>query len=135
MAVDERPVLISNTEVLEFLKTCDIQDHISNTPCQYLRTVTFEVSRYLNSTVTKPQLSPDQSLKLAQELKALGLMKAEILMIVNNCPSSHVELYLMVEELGDRYSEDDVEKMLALIQEYVGAPQGQSSGEDVMEED
>ncbi|KAI9352109.1 RNA polymerase II [Obelidium mucronatum] len=124
MAVDSKPQLLSNAEVLEFLRTCDVQDHLTNNNSQHLRTVTFEVTRYLTNQVTASPLSSAQSLALANKLKPMGLMKAEVLMILNNCPSSHVELYLMIEELGDRFNEEQVEEMLAIIQEHVQAATG-----------
>ncbi|KAJ3064816.1 hypothetical protein HDU98_011816 [Podochytrium sp. JEL0797] len=124
MAVPPQPKLLSNAEVLEFLRTCDPTDHQShNNNSQHLRTVSFEVTRYLTNPVTSTTLDSTQSLQLAQKLKSLGLMKAEVLMIVNSCPTSHVELYLMIEELGDRYTEEQVEEMLAMIQEHVGTMQ------------
>ncbi|KAJ3072429.1 hypothetical protein HDU99_002192, partial [Rhizoclosmatium hyalinum] len=114
----ERPQLLSNAEVLEFLRSQDAQDHLThNNTSQHLRTVSFEVTRYLTNPTTATQLSTEQSLHLAKQLKEIGLTQAEVLMLVNSCPSSHVELYLMIEELSDRFNEEMVEKILAMIQE------------------
>ncbi|KAI8613165.1 HRDC-like protein [Chytriomyces sp. MP71] len=112
--------LLTNAEVLEFIKSCDAADHSTHVHfSQHLRTVSFEITKYLTNPSTGVQMTSESAVKLAQKLRGLGLTKAEIVMIANSAPTSPVELYLMIEELGDRFNEEQVENMLGIIQEHV----------------
>ena len=48
------------------------------------------------------------------------LTRAEKLMIVNLSPKSVVELYVIIEELEDRLSEEDIEAILSLVSTNLG---------------
>ncbi|KAN0063281.1 hypothetical protein ACQY0O_004445 [Thecaphora frezii] len=50
---------------------------------------------------------------------ALGLNKSERLQIVNHAPSSVVELHTLVEELSERFYDNQVEDILNLVQTYI----------------
>lgn len=50
---------------------------------------------------------------------AVGLNKSECLQIVNHAPESVVELHTLVEELSERFYDDQVEDMLGLVQTYI----------------
>ncbi|TPX67819.1 hypothetical protein CcCBS67573_g07379 [Chytriomyces confervae] len=113
--------LLTNAEVLEFVKSCDAADHSTHVHfSQHMRTVSFELTRYLSNPATASTLSASSALQLAKSLKPLGLTKAEIVMICNSTPASPVELYLMIEDLSDRFNEEQIESMLQLIQQFSG---------------
>lgn len=55
-------------------------------------------------------------------LHELKLTKAEKLQIVNLLPRTMVEFYLIVEECEDRFGEEQVEAILAKIEELFPKP-------------
>ncbi|KAJ3111668.1 hypothetical protein HK100_002606 [Physocladia obscura] len=74
-----------------------------------------QITRYLVHTKSQAAalaLTPETASSLASKLKEFGLTKAE-----------------MIEELGNRYSEEQIDEMLALIQEYVATGQLETENE------
>jgi DNA-directed RNA polymerase subunit F len=47
----------------------------------------------------------------------LGLTEAEIMQILNNVPTTDVEIYLIIEECGERLSEEQITDLCELIKE------------------
>lgn len=50
---------------------------------------------------------------------ALGLNRSERLQIVNHAPQSVVELHTLVEELEERFHPNQIEELIALVQNYL----------------
>ncbi|KAI5793831.1 hypothetical protein DFH27DRAFT_654728 [Peziza echinospora] len=59
-----------------------------------------------------------------------GLEKVEILMLVNNRPESQAELYLMVEDVETRLSEEVQEVVLGVVKKWWGGSWGEEGGEE-----
>ncbi|KAJ3212947.1 hypothetical protein HDU83_000244 [Entophlyctis luteolus] len=118
-----RPTLVSNGEVLAFLRSCEAADHMAHTHnSQHLRTVSFEVTRYLTAVypAALKAFGPNRTATLIEKLRtSFGLTRAESLMVVNSCPTSPIELYLIIEDFSERLTEEQVDQMLALVQDYL----------------
>ncbi|WFD46647.1 hypothetical protein GLX27_001284 [Malassezia furfur] len=54
-----------------------------------------------------------------------GLTKAERLQLVNHAPMSVVELHTLVEELGQRMSDEQIDDILQCVMTHLPAPQAQ----------
>lgn len=48
------------------------------------------------------------------------LEKVELLMIINNKPTSYPELDVLVEEMEQRFGEDGVEEIIGIVKECFG---------------
>jgi hypothetical protein len=81
-----------------------------------LRTVQVEAISYLSANHL-PNLSQKEEgiTKLVKDLAPYGLTKAEKLQIVNLAPALPVELYVIVEELEDRFG-DQIDEILGHVQ-------------------
>ncbi|KAF9154586.1 hypothetical protein DFQ27_007550 [Actinomortierella ambigua] len=111
--------LLSNFEVLALLNDQRAQRqanevHGAREVAENLRTIEFEVQRYLNNSPCATQ-DPEQIKNLKQAFAGYGLMKVEVLQILNLRPRTPVELVLIIEEFEERFSVEDCEKMLELI--------------------
>ncbi|KAI8094844.1 HRDC-like protein [Gilbertella persicaria] len=115
-----RAALISNYEVLKLLEEsqeAQKQSQIADPLLQYpeqLRTVQFELTEYLKQTPVGTQTS-EQVQQFLQAMSTFDLTKAEKLQILNLRPKSTVEIYLMIEECEERFTEEDLEQMLLQI--------------------
>lgn len=58
-----------------------------------------------------------------------ALTKAERLQIVNHAPRSPVELHVLVEELGMRFTEAQIYELLAIIQRWLPIPAAEDEAE------
>ncbi|GAA5794978.1 RNA polymerase Rpb4-domain-containing protein [Helicostylum pulchrum] len=141
-----RSALISNYEVLKLLEESqEAQKRVQNADSlveypEHLRTVQFELTEYLKETPCSTQ-TPEQVSDFLQALSKYDLTKAEKLQILNWRPKSTVEIYLIIEECEERFSEEDLEEMLNSIittlprdDDEVEEEEEEGEGE-VMEED
>ncbi|EAU86205.1 hypothetical protein CC1G_03416 [Coprinopsis cinerea okayama7 len=147
--VNARAALLSNYEVLSLLKELE-EDHIARTKkiqkikkdeeaagtsipgnigsvletSENLRTIEVEAIQYLSSDYLPTSTQTEESItNLVKKLEPYDLTKAEKLQIVNLVPTAAVELYVIVEELEDRFG-DQMDALLATIQEIAEATQG-----------
>ncbi|KAI9473455.1 MAG: HRDC-like protein [Benjaminiella poitrasii] len=142
-----RSALISNCEVLKLLEECqEIQkrDQKIDPTIEYpehLRTIQYELTEYLRQTPSSTQ-SPEQIAAFLQALSKYELTKAEKLQILNLRPRSTVEIYLIIEECEERFSEEDLEDMINCVittlprdDDYVEEEEEEEGEEEAMEED
>lgn len=61
-------------------------------------------------------LGRDRALKIKQQLMDAGLMEFEAVQLVDSRPRSLLCLQLVIEEMEDRFSEDNLQKMLRLFE-------------------
>ncbi|KAG0167747.1 hypothetical protein DFQ28_005708 [Apophysomyces sp. BC1034] len=117
-----RAALISNYEVLKLLEE---QQHIqkaaqiANPDIEYsehLRTIQFELTEHLKTTPSGTQ-APEQLRQYLDRIASFKLTRAEKLQILNLRPKSAVEIYLLIEECEERFSEDDLGDMLNIVLE------------------
>ncbi len=69
-----------------------------------------------------------------KQLNHYKLEKVEKLQILNNTPHSAVHLYGIVEECDQRFSEDEIEAILKLVETYFPAPEVEGEEEEWDEE-
>lgn len=129
--LNQRSALLSNYEVLSLLRQLE-NDYLARTKnalrvkkeeelagnhtskiqaptedvCENLRTIEVEAIQYLSADY-QPAVSQTEAgiAQLTKSLAAFDLTKAEKLQIVNLAPTEPVELYVIVEELEDRFGE------------------------------
>ncbi|TIB66593.1 hypothetical protein E3P77_02187 [Wallemia ichthyophaga] len=115
--INTRVGLLSNYEVFSLLK--DMQsEHKTHNTSDNVRFIQNETLRYLSDPAF-PSTSQNEHVisSLLEQLSQFStLTTAEKLMIVNIPPKSIVELYVIVEELEDRLSEQDIEAILSIVQ-------------------
>ncbi|KAI9248584.1 HRDC-like protein [Phascolomyces articulosus] len=115
-----RAAMLSNYEVLQLLeeqqenqkKAQDATDGIS-VP-ENLRTVQFELTEYLKTTACSTQ-DQQQVKEFVEAMKSYELTLAEKLQLLNLRPRSAVEIYLLIEECEERFSEDQLEELLQTV--------------------
>ncbi|GAA6017119.1 hypothetical protein JCM8202_005912 [Rhodotorula sphaerocarpa] len=97
---------------------------------QDLHTVSWEAVQYLEADVhpTRRQ-SHDAVAKLLDGLDDYDLTKSERLQLVNLAPTSLVELHVCIEDLLDRYNDEQQEALLELVRSHLGtaAPETDST--------
>lgn len=111
--------LLSNYEVFSMLQTT--KSYKKQTTNQ-LATITYQTIKYLEDTPCKKQSAE----KITEFLKAMDskkLTKAEKLTLLNLCPTTPLEIQLMVEESEERLSEEDVDSVLQIVASVRGDEQ------------
>ncbi|GBE85097.1 HRDC-like protein [Sparassis latifolia] len=145
--LNQRAALLSNYEVLTLLRELE-SDHLARTKtalrikkeeeaagnlatktqapveeiCENLRTIEVEAIQYLSADYQPTSSQTDAGIvQLTRALSTYELTKAEKLQIVNLAPTEPVELYVIVEELEDRF-EDKMEEMLGKVRSSLTEP-------------
>ncbi|KAI9494892.1 RNA polymerase Rpb4-domain-containing protein [Zychaea mexicana] len=115
-----RAGMLSNFEVLRLLeeqqeKQKAAQDNPNGIGVpENLRTVQFELTDYLKGTPSSTQ--DEQQVKdFVEAMNSYELTLAEKLQLLNLRPKSAVEIYLLIEECEERFSEDQLEEMLQTV--------------------
>lgn len=102
-------------------------------------TVVKEVMDYLTTPPSPLQNIPSwnsATIKtLLSRLRPYDLAKAELVMILNLRPLDAVSLFLVVQEMYERFTEEQHEEMLAIIREVLGTPEVEegSDSEETMQ--
>ncbi|TFY57529.1 hypothetical protein EVJ58_g6967 [Rhodofomes roseus] len=144
--IDKRSALLSNFEVLTLLKELE-SDHLARTKtalrikkeeeaagnhsariqpsddiCENLRTIEVEAIQHLSADY-QPTVSQTEAgiVQLTKSLGQYDLTKAEKLQIVNLAPTEAVELYVIVEELEDRFG-TQMDDILETIRSSLSGP-------------
>lgn len=111
--------MLSNFEVLALLQELKSQQKKNRTARHSpLATIIYEATRYLQDSPCKLQTA-DHVRNFLIALKEFKLTKAEKLMLLNNPPTTPLEVQVMLEEGEERFTEDEVEKLLQIIQEIL----------------
>ncbi|CCM03739.1 uncharacterized protein FIBRA_05885 [Fibroporia radiculosa] len=138
--LNPRSALLSNYEVLTLLRELE-SDHLTRTKTalrikkeeelagtsttkyqpsaeeisENLRTIEVEAIQYLSADYQPTGSQTEASItQLMRSLATYSLTKAEKLQIVNLAPTEAVELYVVVEELEERFGEE-MEDMLGVV--------------------
>ena len=114
--INDRSAMLSNFEVLTLLKNIqDTQKGIKNTRKQQnLATISYETTKYLEKTPCKDQTEEVIS-AFMKALEPFKLTKAEKLQLLNQRPTSAVEIQLIIEESEERLSEEQVDELIDII--------------------
>ena len=123
--------MLSNYEVLTLLS--DLQtgkgQKKPNTSQTHLATVSYETVKYLGNTPCAKQ-SPEIISKFMKAVQPYKLTKSEKLQLLNQRPSTAVEIQLIVEESEERLTEEQIYELLTVVSEHL--PGGE---EEEMEEE
>ncbi|XP_034246283.1 DNA-directed RNA polymerase III subunit RPC9 [Thrips palmi] len=120
--INPNSAMLSNFEVLSLLQELNAEQKKRRVArFSPLATIIYEATRYLEDTPCKHQ-SADQVRNFLTALKEFKLTKAEKLMLLNNPPTTALEVQVMVEESEERFSEDEVERLLQIVQETLTTP-------------
>ncbi|PNF24917.1 DNA-directed RNA polymerase III subunit RPC9 [Cryptotermes secundus] len=111
--INANAAILSNFEVLTLLQELRSQQKRSNTGSQ-LATITYETIRYLQDTQCS-QLSAEIIHNFLKAVEPFKLMKAEKVMLLNNPPTTQLEIQLMVEESEERLTDEQVEQLLQIV--------------------
>ena len=122
---NENVALLSNLEVLMLLK--DIQagrnnQQKPNKHHQNLGTITYETVKYLERTPCALQAS-EHVVSFMEAMKDFDLTKAEKLQLLNNRPTSLVEMHLMIEESDERMSDEYMGRLMNAIVTHLPGPE------------
>ncbi|KAI0642947.1 HRDC-like protein [Trametes meyenii] len=142
--LNQRSALLSNYEVLALLKELE-NDHLARTKTairikkeeeaaglppkqpaddisENLRTVEVEAIQYLSADYQPTAAQSEREIAtLTRTLGQWDLTKTEKLQIVNLAPTEAVELYVIVEELEDRFGEK-MDDILAAVKSSLSEP-------------
>jgi len=115
--IDENAGMISNFEVLEVLK--DIKEGVSGhkKPGKNqtnLATILYSTLKYLEKTPCNDQ-NRDNIAEFMTAVEPFKLTQAEKLQLLNQRPTTAVEIQLIVEESEERLTEDQIEELLDVI--------------------
>ncbi|KAJ1557299.1 hypothetical protein HK405_000315 [Cladochytrium tenue] len=122
-AAADRRRMMSNAEVHAFLREKKEEDQRTwhGAEFQQLLTVQFEALRYLARTPAAYQ-DAETLAAFNAAVAPFGLTRAERLMLLNLRPASAVELFSIVEEIGERLSEEQQEQLLEIVQSTLPFP-------------
>ena len=109
--------LLSNVEVLSFLR-----EQRSKQVSMAKRSKTGNVATLMLETITYLEQTKAKSIKeekvkeFLKEMEKFRLEKSELLMLLNHCPTSDVEIHLLVEDSEERITNEQVEEILEIVQ-------------------
>ena len=151
--INARAATLTNYEVLRFLK--EQKDSIKPAKSKKekgskqqmnksLLTVTLETLSWLEDSPAGVQEEhhvkefAQQLSEMCQESKddcgrSLQLSKQEVIHLINHRPGSAVEIQLLLENSEERFTEEQVEKLIQIVEECLPAPALEEEDEDVEE--
>lgn len=140
--INENAAFLSNLEVLMLLKDLQAGRNNQQKPNKHqqnLGTITYETIKYLERTPCALQ-TPEHVAAFMHAMKDFELTKAEKLQLLNNRPTSMVEMYLMVEETEERMTEEQMSQLMNAIVTHLPGPEpevvaAEESGEAEEEEE
>ncbi|KAI5190480.1 hypothetical protein NECID01_0986 [Nematocida sp. AWRm77] len=94
--------MLTHEEVLEKMKK-----HSPLTSCSQIETMRYTVQ----SLAGKPSMPSS----LKEKLLGFNLTPFEAIQLINTPPKTTLDVYVIVEELEERFTEKDIEKILALL--------------------
>ncbi|KAK9455153.1 RPC17 RNA polymerase-like protein III subunit C17 [Dipodascopsis uninucleata] len=119
-----RDKLLSNYEVIQYInsikkkKKQNASRRKSVMKTENLETILLELQGYLKGTPAERQTEAEIR-AFIKELSVYELEKAEKLQLINLAPVSMVALHSVIEECDQRFSEEEREHMLTLVNTYL----------------
>lgn len=121
---------LSNYEVMNHLQ--NLKERRTNNK-GHLATITYETLKYLDNSACAKQSAEDIK-NCLKEMEQFNLTKNEKLTIINNPPTTPLEMQLFIEESEERLSEHQVDTILNLVAKYLHVtrkiPQDANGDED-----
>ncbi|OWF39090.1 DNA-directed RNA polymerase III subunit RPC9-like [Mizuhopecten yessoensis] len=135
--IKDNAAMLTNYEVLTLLS--DIQagrgQKKPDKSLQQLATITYEAVKYLEDKPCKTQ-SPEIIEQFMKDVQPYKLTKSEKVQLLNQYPSTAVEIQLIVEESEERLTEDQIYELLEVIGKYRPSEAlEEGEGEEEEEED
>ncbi|VDP99926.1 unnamed protein product [Trichobilharzia regenti] len=136
----QNPRLLTNIEVLKLIKE-------SKKKVRRQQTLLYTCGKYLNSKTPSSKQSESEVQAFAEAIKPFNLTKAEILMLINHCPSSQVELSVhirvisillslcivpppsLISDLDSRLSNSQADEILQLVEKHF--PEGVAASQTI----
>lgn len=115
-------LLLSNYEVYDLLQEEGKSNSKGKKPSQKA-TIAYETEQYLKSYTPSTVTSPEIVNQFLVACKKYRLTKGEKLQILNHRPASLVELQLLIEESEERFSEEIMNEMIAMVAEIIPEPE------------
>jgi len=114
--VKDKAALLSNYEVLAFLKNSanDKSRKKLGGAHQQLATIVYETTKYLENTPCSFQ-SPEVIKQFKEEMIPFKLTKFETLQLLNQRPSTAVEVHCIIEDCEERLNEDDLVEVITRV--------------------
>ncbi|CAH8541492.1 unnamed protein product [Schistosoma rodhaini] len=110
----QNPRLLTNLEVLKIIK-----DKLeSKKKVRRQQTLLYTGAKYLNTKSPCSKQTESGVQGFANDVKVFDLTKSEILMLINHCPSSQVELSVIISDLDSRLSNSQADQLLQLVQKH-----------------
>ncbi|XP_050345485.1 DNA-directed RNA polymerase III subunit RPC9-like [Nymphalis io] len=118
--INAHAAFLCNYEVMQILQQLKDKTQKKHKREGSLATVTYETVHYLQDTECKNQLA-ESIQNFLKAMKCFKLTKSEKLMMVNTPPRTELEIQLIVQESEERLSEEDVRKIIDLVNEFFPA--------------
>ncbi|KAK1348856.1 putative subunit Rpb4 of RNA polymerase [Hamiltosporidium tvaerminnensis] len=99
--------------VVKFLTRSDVYIFLNQsvpTKDQTTETLRYNVLEYCSDTLPKDRIE-----YIVEQLKNKNLMEIEIYMLIDQPPKSLLDLQLIIEEMEERYSEEELHQILMLF--------------------
>ncbi|XP_046424912.1 DNA-directed RNA polymerase III subunit RPC9 [Neodiprion virginianus] len=109
---------LSNYEVLEILQGAKSNKQ-HRKPHNQLATISYQTIRYLEDTPSKKH-TPESITGFLKAVQAFKLTKCEKLTLLNLCPTTALEIQLVIEDSEERLTEDEVNSLLQVIATHLG---------------
>ena len=112
--VNENAYLLSNFEVYQLLNDIQSGKGKPGKKQPHLATISYSAQKYLEKTPCREQ-TPEIIQTFMQALMPYNLNKAEKLQLLNQRPTTAVEIQLLIEESEERLTEEQIDELLELI--------------------
>ena len=76
------------------------------------------------------QTNPDENEELQEYCEGFGLTDSETLQILNHMPKEVVDIHLLIEDLPNRFSDEQQEELLKVIAKYICQNTANEEGEN-----
>ncbi|EEB07910.1 DNA-directed RNA polymerase III complex subunit Rpc17 [Schizosaccharomyces japonicus yFS275] len=124
--LEARCAYLTNAEVFQYIRQMEEEQNERATKrgsatalvCENLRTVQFELLKYLRTLTNSEKVDEKTLLECIEKLAPFNLTKAERLMIINNKPSSQPEIYGCVEDIENRLTDEQVNKLVEAVASF-----------------
>ncbi|CAH8626686.1 unnamed protein product [Dicrocoelium dendriticum] len=103
--------LLTNLEVLQLINS----RFGSKKKIRTQQTLLYTCSKYLKSLTPCHTQTSESISAFAKAAKPFKLSKLELSMLINHCPSTLVELSVLVGDIDSRFSTSETEELLAII--------------------
>ncbi|KAA3674142.1 uncharacterized protein DEA37_0001786 [Paragonimus westermani] len=106
--------LLTNLEVLQLINS----KLESKKKIRSQQTLLYTCSKYLKSKSPCGTQTADSISAFSKAVKSFKLSKMELAMLINHCPSTQVELSVLLPDVDSRFSTTEAEHLLELVAKH-----------------